>query len=421
MMCKQIPKARPKHKGLQLLNPETGGIWGICRQNVFSNHFLARINNLGIVFLVFSINAFCQKNLILNSSFEDILECPSALNHAQVRLAPDWFETIKKSIGGPVLFNRCAGSKYGTFGVPLNSSDCHQNPRTGDGFAGLVNYYTTPLTTEYLETKLARRLTQGHTYFIQFFVAPPNCLQTKKCRSDGVGLAFSENPYAEDLIFGAEQIPPYTPAIQNPDGNILKDTSNWIEISGCYTAKGNEAYVLIGNFKSSARTQSQGCVGVTASSLFIDDIGIFEYDPLPDTILLCKGESRLVGQSFLNASYYWNTGETDSTITIDKGGTYIVNTMLTNCILSDTTIVLEMESLQHALLTDTFLCKEESLLLNIPIPGNYIWSNGSISNRLETNQSGLYSVEIENKCGVFSHSFEVVFEICDCTVYVPNH
>lgn len=355
-----------------------------------------------------------QENLIPNPSFEDIVNCPDATFSGQLIYAEPWYNALLT----PDLFNECAPSNEG--GVPINGTNCYQNARSGNGYAGINTYINIGRTTEFMEVKLNKRLEKNKKYFISFFVSPSNCADPEICYSDGMGLAFSDTLYKEDAIVGAEQIPPFTPAIQNPVGNILKDTVNWIEISGCYTAKGAEQYAIVGNFRSSANTQSEGCVGVTGSYHYIDDVGVYEYNPLPDTLILCSGETRTIGKSFLNASYLWNTGATDSTLTINQEGRYIVNAVISNCTLSDTIIVLEMDKLSNALPSDTLLCEGETLVINIPITGNYTWSSGETSNNISISAGGVYSVSIQNDCGLLHHTFEVTSEVCDCNVYVPN-
>lgn len=369
---------------------------------------------LTIIALFFNDNQiFGQENLIPNSSFENIISCPN-VDYALIDLALSW----EKALGTPDLFNPCSSSDDN--GVPLNRTNCYQQAHSGNGYAGLGNYYTIPRTTEYMEVKIKEKLKPNKKYYISFFVSPRNCADPEICYSDGLGLAFSDTLYKENVIVGAEQIPPFTPAIQNPVGNILKDTLNWMEISGCYIAKGTEQYIIIGNFRSSANTQSEGCVGVTGSYHYIDDVSVYEYDLLPDTLILCSGETRTIGKSFLSASYLWNTGATDSTLTINQEGRYIVNAKIGNCILSDTIIVLEMNKLSNFLPSDTVLCQDETLVINIPITGNYLWSSGETSNNISISAGGVYSVSIQNDCGLLHHTFEVTSEVCDCNVYVPN-
>jgi gliding motility-associated-like protein len=79
-----------------------------------------------------------------------------------------------------------------------------------------------------------------------------------------------------------------------------------------------------------------------------------------------------------------------------------------------------MDKLSNALPSDTLLCEGETLVINIPITGNYTWSSGETSNNISISAGGVYSVSIQNDCGLLHHTFEVTSEVCDCNVYVPN-
>jgi gliding motility-associated-like protein len=367
------------------------------------------------IFIILNNNSILgQMNLVPNPSFEDLSECPNDLA-SDVDLAIPWINAIAT----PDIYNPCSSVIYAS--APLQNTICYQMAKTGVGYAGLISHTTPPASiTEYMEVKLMDKLKTNKQYFIRFYISPKICPGWDPCYSDAIGLAFSDTLYKKDVNMGPELIPPFAPAIQNPSGNILTDTLNWAAISGCYTAKGTEQYAIIGNFRTSANTQNQGCVGATGTYLYIDEVGVYEYDPLPDTIILCSGESSTIGKSFLNGTYLWNTGEVDSILIVDKEGKYILNTMLGNCLLSDTVVVLEMDKLLNALPSDTLLCKGEVLEIDMPTIGNYLWSDGNASNQASISEGGMYNFSIENGCGVFTHSFEVTSEICECNVAVPN-
>ncbi len=362
-----------------------------------------------LLFLLFLIDKVIgQNNLIPNSGFDIIVGCPNkSLAEGQVTLAIPWVNAL----GSTDLYN---------INCPIDAGICYQQARSGNGYAGISTYTTIARTTEYMEVRLREKLKTNKKYFIIFYASPRNCNQRDICYSDALGLAFSDTLYLEQLVLGAEQIPPFTPAIQNPTGNILTDTVNWIEISGCYVAKGQEQFAIIGSFRSSANTKSKNCIGGTGSYHYIDDVGVYEYDPLPDTLILCNGETATIGKPFLNGKYKWNTDDTSSTITIKEKGNYIVNTTIGNCILSDTLVVLEMDKLVNSLPQDTSICKGEKLKINITIPGSYDWTNGSKGNSIVIDKEGIYAVTIENSCGTYNHTFNVQSKVCDCDIFVPN-
>jgi gliding motility-associated-like protein len=147
-------------------------------------------------------------------------------------------------------------------------------------------------------------------------------------------------------------------------------------------------------------------------------VGVYEYDPLPDTILLCKGQHIRLGHSFLDATYSWNTGSTDSTITIDSPGRYIVNATIDGCQLSDTVIVIDPSALISDMPHDTLSCLP--LSLSIPVPGSYTWSDSSHADSITISDAGEYGLTITNTCGVYKTNFSVTGRPCECHVFVPN-
>jgi gliding motility-associated-like protein len=354
-----------------------------------------------------------QQNLVPNPSFEDISSCPS-LAYGLIDLAPPWLNAIST----PNLFHVCS-SPFGS-GVPINGITCYQEARTGVGYAGLLPYFVVPKTTEFMEAKLTQKLTKGQQYYISFYASPRNCSDFQACYSDRLGLAFSDTLYQEGVSTGIELIPPYKPVIENPPGEIMTDTVNWKEIGGCYVADGTEQYVLIGNFVANNKTQSKNCLGVSGSYYYIDDVGVYVFNPLEDTLVLCKGETALIGKPFADANYAWNTGQSDASIEISKAGTYIVNVIFRNCLLSDTIVVLEMDELISGLSADVLYCEEEALKMDIPIKGTFAWSTGDSSSSILIREEGIYSFTVENQCGVFSQTFKAISQKCECSIYVPN-
>ena len=70
------------------------------------------------------------------------------------------------------------------------------------------------------------------------------------------------------------------PQIENPSGNILSDTLNWVQINGEFYANGGEKYITIGNFKDDAHTAFiQNTNGTWIYSYYyIDDVSVIYCD-----------------------------------------------------------------------------------------------------------------------------------------------
>jgi gliding motility-associated-like protein len=185
-------------------------------------------------------------------------------------------------------------------------------------------------------------------------------------------------------------------------------------------ANGSEVFAVIGNFYFPDETVIQDDRYNANMDYFVDDVLVAPFDPLPDTLLLCAGESATLSAGFFDASYEWNTGHTDSVLTVSEGGRYIITAWMDGCALHDTVEVVDVEEVIATGWTDTTVCRETGFVLTPPLPGTYTWSDGSTSSRLSVEESGYYEVEVENSCGQFRFSRYVEQKDCDCSWYVPN-
>jgi len=153
--------------------------------------------------------------------------------------------------------------------------------------------------------------------------------------TDSVGAYFSKsiidkNPDCFPLNF--------TPQIHAAHEQIYPSTI-WREIAGCYTAKGDEEYLLIGNFASNGFSDCTG-VDTTGYFIFVDDVTLMADKIVKSDTLLCEGEPLIVDGSLLrneyklfpNWKYKWNDGNTSSTRRLDKPGNYTLTVNLKDCV-----------------------------------------------------------------------------------------
>ena len=145
-----------------------------------------------------------------------------------------------------------------------------------------------------------------------------------------------------------------------------------------------------------------------------------EFNPLPDTVVLCEdlGEVEL-GSSFLDGTYTWNTGETDSVITINEPGQYVVEVKIDDVLLYDTTQVLLVPTAYDYQL-DTTVCRDELLTIEPTIPGLYLWDDGYSGHTRTLDESRSYELTVRNECGDYHLSYEMDVKNCDCPIFVPN-
>ena len=239
------------------------------------------------IFPLFGIS----QNFVPNPSFEQLDSCPPP-TVGSINYAVPWYSP---TLSTPNTFNACAVNSW-EFGIPSNIFG-YQNPRTGNGYAGIVTYYSISHGRDYISVKLDNPLIAGKKYCIGFYASLSNYDTTiwpnggSRYAIDCLGAYLSDSA----IHLNTSYIIPVIPQIVNPSGNYLVDTLNWMLISGTYISKlGGEQYLTIGNFNLD---DSTNIIQVSMShsggaDYYIDDVyvmdcndtlGIENY-PNPNTI-----------------------------------------------------------------------------------------------------------------------------------------
>src|SRR5690606_12969055 len=258
------------------------------------------------------------QNLVPNPGFDDIMWCPDTAS--QIYAAYDW-----KSAGNgtPDLYNEC--SEVDRYMVPYAGPQMgsFQFSRSGGGDAGIYVYSTANFFhREYLMSRLNFALDQNKIYYIEFYVSPDIGPASSWCYSDAIGLAFSEEDNFGDYL--PWQVLPLEPAIEHR-GTVITDTAGWTRISGCYRASGGERYAIIGNFRSTEETLvivEDPTVYPHVNYMYVEDVLVTHFNPLPDTMWLCHGEGVDLNATFPDGTYVWSTGAEEAVIRVDQPGVY---------------------------------------------------------------------------------------------------
>jgi hypothetical protein len=216
-----------------------------------------------LVFLLLTFStSLPAQNLVTNGDFEQLVSCPTAL--AQLSSTVNWFTPTN---GSPDYFHECA---TGMAGVPDNIFG-YQYAHSGEGYGGIEPWAISPNGyREYFEAQLSSPLVAGTCYYFEMFVSTGDVCQFT---TDDIQVYFSNT-----IISG---IPgnlnlSFTPQISNATGNFI-DTMSWVPVTGMYTATGGEEYIIIGNFKNNAQTDT---MEVNASGtdvyiyFYIDDVSL---------------------------------------------------------------------------------------------------------------------------------------------------
>jgi len=209
----------------------------------------------------FCIFSFSQSNLVENGNFENYTSCPTSVN--QINYAVPWFNPTQ---GTSDYYNACFTVGGFSVDVPQNWIG-FQNARTGMGYSGIAVFpaQNPPSYREYIEVKLSDSLQSGTKYYVSFYVSLADSV---RYATDAIGAYFSN-----DSIYSNNDINlSYTPQITNPDGNMLTNKTDWIQVFGEFISQGGEQFMTIGNFKDDLNTDTIFVAGGGNPILFLNSI-----------------------------------------------------------------------------------------------------------------------------------------------------
>ena len=238
-------------------------------------------NKISHIFLLFCILLFVFNtstksyaqtgNYVSNGSFEDFYSC---FNPNHIGLAKGWRNIDSSIFGGALFYSSCYPN------VPFGPLSW-QWPKTGNCFA-LFGAYCQPTlcvkenSRSYLRNRLKKSLQNGKIYCVKFYVSISN---NSSYGIDAFGIYFGDNSM-DTITHTTTQLTYFSPQINNTINNIITDTLNWVEVTGTFTATGNESNLLIGNFKSDANTNkiiiSTDNFPYVYTNALIDDVSCIE-------------------------------------------------------------------------------------------------------------------------------------------------
>ncbi|HXC06875.1 MAG TPA: hypothetical protein VNZ86_19085, partial [Bacteroidia bacterium] len=245
--------------------------------------------------LVMAVPSQSQVNLITDPGFEQYSACPT--NEGGLVLSSGW-DTLRAGGGGlPALMTKCCLSGNGC-SVPYNLGfqQGFQYPRTDSSYAAWALYQNTSFVTrEYIQNKLVRKLTAGKTYCLKYYI---NLNNASQYAIDQIGAYFDDGSISTPWAAVSTVIP----QIVTAPGIFYKDTLNWVQISGTYTANGTEQYLTLGNFKTNALTDTL-TANTSAPRIIayynIDDVSLIPTDVVAwahNDTTICAGDSLMLGR-----------------------------------------------------------------------------------------------------------------------------
>lgn len=214
------------------------------------------------------------QNLVLNGGFENITNCPTALD--QLELASE----VSVINGTPDLF-ACTSEIAGS---PLNCVG-NQIAYEGDNYAGFVLRDWDVTYTEVLSMKLSENLIQGESYKVSFKVS---LSETSIGGSGGIAVDFDGSisnamgTYMRSSVF-----------ISNP---AIIQKNEWTEISFCYSPTDfGQSHMLIGYHRGGESIAVEGDVSQCNPGEFIyyyiDDVQV-ELVPQTAPLMVLNDETE---------------------------------------------------------------------------------------------------------------------------------
>ncbi len=230
-------------------------------------------------------------NLVPNPDLESTSGCPQGFSTGftcnqndpnwqyqnNLCFVENWFN---EGLSTPDLISiSCADTMTGTDNTARDYKTLadQQNPRSGQVMGGIITYNTANFDpnensySEYYTVALDATLQQGIEYSVVFYCS----LSEVATIASSIGAHFSEDPVRSA---GFNTFVPETPQIVS-EGNVT-DTTNWVRVSGTFTAQGNERYMTIGRFldgytpEQVQNTEPVITNGEISAYYYIDDVSV---------------------------------------------------------------------------------------------------------------------------------------------------
>jgi len=154
---------------------------------------------------------------------------------------------------------------------------------------------------------------------------------------------------------------------------------------------------------------SNNC-GVARDTVLVDVSGTVPKPDLGPDSTVCDGVVLvLTSNADALTEVQWQDGSTSLSYNVTQSGTYILvesNHCGTAADTMDVNFISAPEP--FTLGSDTVLCPGETVVLTAPITTDHLqWQDGSQGQTFNANQSGIYSLEISNACGVQKDELEL--------------
>jgi len=228
--------------------------------------------------MLFCCEAKTQTNLVYNGDFEIYDTCPtitSSPGNYQIEHCLGWYSPTYATSD---YYNSCA---VAIVEVPQNGFG-FQIPFLGNAYCGILNQYCSQPScdgwwVEYIQSKLNIPLVKGINYIFSCRIVLSDIAH--EYAMSKFGALFTNNQISK---IDAKPFTNITPQIKNPYTNYLRDTLNWLEIKGSFTAEGGEQFITLGFFPDTLIldtlrfTNDDIDTSNYGNYYYIDDVKLFE-------------------------------------------------------------------------------------------------------------------------------------------------
>ena len=264
-------------------------------------------------FVLFCFVLFCfnlktkGQNLVPNPSFENHTDCSYFL----LSNAYPWC-TISSNGGQSTYYNPCFSStSYQTPSQYLdNCFKSYQLPHSGLSYIDIASYVMgSNQESSVPQVKLIDTLKAGKIYCVTYYVSVWN---NAKYTIDKLGALLTATPFPCSTPGGTIFVNiagQYTPQVVTTPSVAIGDTLNWTEVSGTFTAIGNEAHLAIGDFFTHSQHYIQNTYPTNCNGLayyYVDDVSVevVEIAKAKNDTLIYQGDSVLVGANNSEAALF---------------------------------------------------------------------------------------------------------------------
>jgi Secretion system C-terminal sorting domain len=260
------------------------------------------------LFLVSVIFCFVSKgqNLVPNPSFENHTDCINILLEA----ASPWC-TSNSGIGNSAYLNPCHSDPL--YQTPYQYSDpcfkSYQVPHSGVSYSDMASFVQSPVQESVVpQVKLIDTLEAGKIYCVTYYVSVFN---NARYTIDKLGALLTPTPFP-CFVAGGPTVAiagNYAPQVVSTPSVAIGDTLNWTEVSGSFTAVGNEAHLAIGDFFTHSQHYILNKYPTNCNGLayyYVDDVSVelVEIAKAKNDTLIYATDSVIIGNNASEAALF---------------------------------------------------------------------------------------------------------------------